>query len=62
MQTLTDTSAKRWSFRLTMFPLALLVVSIGVAQAQGAPPVNAGSLLQEVERQRPAPAAPRLPP
>lgn len=59
MQTLTDTSAKRWSSRMMMFALVLLVASIGVAKAQGAPPVNAGSLLQEVERQRPAPAAPR---
>ena len=30
-----------------------------VASAQATPPVNAGSLLEEVERQRPPPAAPR---
>lgn len=38
--------------------LGVMMMS-GVAQAQGSPPVNAGSLLQEVERQLPAPAAPR---
>jgi len=38
---------------------ALLLAIHTTAQAQVAPPVNAGSLLEEVERQRPAPAAPR---
>ena len=44
------------------FTALTLVVSaqpFAQAQAQGIPPVDAGSLLQEVERQRPAPAAPR---
>mgnify|MGYP000515193005 CR=1 FL=1 len=38
---------------------ALLVAGSANAQVPPAPPVNAGSLLEEVERQRPAPAAPR---
>ena len=39
--------------------VVLLSVANATVMAQGAPPVDAGSLLQEVERQRPAPAAPR---
>jgi hemolysin activation/secretion protein len=38
--------------------MALCILAVPTAQSQ-VPPVNAGSLLQEVERQRPAPAAPR---
>ena len=39
--------------------VVLLSVANATVMAQGVPPVDAGSLLQEVERQRPAPAAPR---
>lgn len=53
----------RWLFVfLAAFSLLCLMAASGLAQAQTLPPpppVNAGSLLQEVERQRPAPAAPR---
>lgn len=38
--------------------MALCILAVPTAHSQ-VPPVNAGSLLQEVERQRPAPAAPR---